>query len=226
MRESRDAESENLQLNATRAGGASGCQDGTRPVPYRGMRFLRKRTVPPRITSPRLVAPDGCTFDGQSTPTRSTPWRATSGIALRRYASGVLRAGNAPRRSRWRVVLAAALVMFLLALIDHAAMLHSETHRSHHSQAALSAAGDAFTAHADHTYLLHGSLTECHDALAAVALPRAAATLMELGVAVAVAVITAVQASLTAPFVRGPPKVPRAALAGQDLLTRFCLTRR
>lgn len=124
-------------------------------------------------------------------------------------------------------MLAAGIAMFLLTLIDHAAMLHSETHRSHHhSQALLSAAGDAFTAHADHTYLFHKSLTECHDALAAVVLPREAATLIELGVAVAVAVITAVQASLRAPFVRGPPKVPRAALAGQDLLTRFCLTRR
>lgn len=113
-------------------------------------------------------------------------------------------------------MVAAASAVFLLALIDHAAMLHSETHRSHHhSHALLPAVGGAFTADADHTHFFHGSLTEFHDALASVVLPRAATTLVELGVAVAVFVITAAQACLIAPFVRGPPKVPRAASPGK-----------
>lgn len=211
-----------------RTGAVSSCQDGTPPVPYRGMRFVWERMAPSPITSlPITACGMWITDDRRSLGRQLKPLRTISDIAHRRQASGILRAANAPWQPRWRPVIAVALAVSLLALVGHAAMLHSETHRSHHhSHALLSEVGGAFAVNVNHAHLFNGSLTECHDVLASAVLPRTGATLVDLGVAVAMVAIIASLASRVAASVRGPPEFPPAALAGQDLLRRFCLSRR
>lgn len=203
----------------------SGCHDSTQPVPSRGMRLGRKRIAPSETTSPLLTACSGSACDIRSAGKRFTPRSATFGVALHRPAPGILRA--APWRPRWRPMAAAAIAVSLVALVGHAAVLHPEAHRPHHhSHALLSEVGGAFTVSVNHAHLVNGSLTECHDVLAAAVLPRTAATFADLGVAVATLAIIAALASRVAASVRGPPHVSPIALAGQDLLRRFCLSRR
>lgn len=116
--------------------------------------------------------------------------------------------------------------MFLLLLVGHSAPLHPESHRPHHSHALLSTVGAEFAIDVDHPHLFNGSLTACHDVSATAVLPRIATTLVELGVAAAVVATLAALSSRAATSGRGPPHVVPPALAGRDLLTRFCLTRR
>ncbi|KZS69258.1 hypothetical protein A4G26_26360 [Mycobacterium kansasii] len=105
-------------------------------------------------------------------------------------------------------------------------MLHSETHTRHPAHALLSTVGGEFAVNVDHAHLFDGSSTDCHNVFATAVLPRPATTLVALGAVAALIAITAALANLVVPAGRGPPKVPITALAGQDLLSRFCLARR
>lgn len=141
-----------------------------------------------------------------------------SGSDTRRLASGI--------GPRWRSVIAVATVAFLVAMVGHSAMLHSETHAPHPPHALLSSLGGEFAVNVGHAHLSDGSSTDCHNVFATAVLPRSATTLAELGVVASAGAITAVLANLVVPAGRSPPKVLPIALTGQDLLTRFCLARR
>ncbi|WP_232009980.1 hypothetical protein [Mycobacterium intracellulare] len=66
-----------------------------------------------------------------------------------------------------------------------------------------------------------------HEAFAATVLPNSPSTaLAALGLVVAVVAIAALLAQHVVLAGRGPPRGFPAALTGQDLLTRFCLSRR
>lgn len=116
--------------------------------------------------------------------------------------------------------------MFLLLLVGHSALLHPESHPRHHSHAFLSSVGAEFAINVDHPHLFNGTLTACHDVAASAVLPRIATTLVELGVAAAVVTTLSALSRRVASSGRGPPHVVPRAVAGRDLLTLFCLTRR
>lgn len=121
-------------------------------------------------------------------------------------------------------MIAMATTVFLVVLVAHSALLHSATHRPHHAHALLSSLGEEFTANLDHAHLVNGSMTDCHEMVAAAVVPRTTTTLAALSVVAAVIGITARLARHVTPSGRGPPKAP-TALAGQNLLTRLCLAR-
>jgi hypothetical protein len=89
-------------------------------------------------------------------------------------------------------------------------------------------AGNAFTISADHPRFVDGDSSGKHpEALAAAVLPNSSSTaLAALGVVVAVVAVTAWLAQQLVRSGRGPPCGFAIALAGRDLLTRFCLARR
>ncbi|KKC05797.1 hypothetical protein AWC17_26585 [Mycobacterium nebraskense] len=127
---------------------------------------------------------------------------------------------------RWRSVIAVAAVVLLTLLVGHSALLHSKSHASHHPHALVSSLGGEFTVSANHAHLADGSLTACHDVFAAPVVTRSATTLLELGVVAAIVAAAAALTTLVAPVGRGPPRALAPVLSGQDLLTRFCLSRR
>ncbi|WP_244232281.1 hypothetical protein [Mycobacterium innocens] len=149
-----------------------------------------------------------------------------SGVRPRRRRRGIVRLRNAVGLPRWRSLIVVAMVAFLVALVGHSAMLHSETNSPHPPHVLLSSVGGEFAVNIDHAHLFDGSLSECHNVFATAAVPRSATTLVERGVVSAVVAITAALANLVVSAGRGPPKGPLTILTGQDLLTRFCLARR
>ncbi|WP_264078777.1 hypothetical protein [Mycobacterium szulgai] len=149
-----------------------------------------------------------------------------SGMRPYRARRGFVPLSNASALPRWRSMIVVATVAFLVALVGHSAMLHSESHTSHPAHALLSTLGGEFAVNADHPHVFDGSSTHCHNVFATAVLPRPATTLVALGTVAAVVAITAVLASLVISAGRGPPQGRFSALSGQDLLTRFCLARR
>ncbi|WP_241010710.1 putative copper homeostasis (lipo)protein LpqS [Mycobacterium camsae] len=127
---------------------------------------------------------------------------------------------------RWRSPAAAVLVALLVLLVGHSAMLHPESHAPHPPHALLSSLGGEVSMVIDHAHLLDGSSTDCHNELATAVLPRSSTTLVPLGVAAAVVAITTMPASLVPPAGRGPPSTFASAPVGQDISTRFCVSRR
>lgn len=121
---------------------------------------------------------------------------------------------------------AVVAAVFLLLLVGHSGLLHSESHRPHHSHALLSTVGAEFAINVDHPHLFNGSLTACHDVSASAVLPRTAATLVELGLSAGMVAPLAALSRRVATSGRSPPNVVPPALTGRDLLTRLCLTRR
>lgn len=125
-----------------------------------------------------------------------------------------------------RSMTAVATAAFLLLLLGHSALLHSETGHPHHSHALLSSVGAEFAINVDHPHLVNGALTACHDVSASAVLPRTPTILMEIGVAAAmVAIVAGVSGDATTSG-RSPPNAAPPALTGRDLLTRLCLIRR
>lgn len=132
----------------------------------------------------------------------------------------------------WRAVLtaatiAAAVAMWVLAIAGHST-LRSESLASHAPQASTTPLGNVFVINVDHPHLIGGgSSGSHHEAFAATVLPNSPSTaLAALGLVVAVVAIAALLAQHVVLAGRGPPRGFPAALTGQDLLTRFCLSRR
>lgn len=126
-------------------------------------------------------------------------------------------------RQRW---VAAAVAASLLLLCGHSAMLHSEAHAPHPPHALLSSLGGEVWVNPDHSHLLNGSVTHCHNDFATAVLPRSSTTLIQLGVATVVVAVIAMLASLVAPAGRGPPSALSWPSGGQTILTRLCVARR
>ncbi|WP_338341721.1 hypothetical protein [Mycobacterium intracellulare] len=136
-------------------------------------------------------------------------------------------------RPRWRFVaamgaIAAAVAVWVLVFGGHS-HLRSQLPASLPAHTMVSSLGSEFTVTADHLHLFNASPPAVHHYEAFVAGVLAdgpGAAVAALGVvAAAVAVVSLLwQQAMVAG--RGPPRGLPAALTGQDLLTRFCLSRR
>lgn len=132
---------------------------------------------------------------------------------------------------RWRSVVAMAIIaaasaMWVLVIGGHTQTRPDIVASDPHTLS--TSVGADVTISADHQYLADGGSSGLHpETLAAAVLPNLSSlALTALGVVVAVVAATAwlVQRLMLAG--RGPPRGFLAAVTGQDLLTRFCLSRR
>ncbi len=135
-------------------------------------------------------------------------------------------------RPRWRcvgavAVVAAAVAMWVLVFGGHSE-LRSQVPASHPGHALVASLGNEFTVNADHPHLFKGSsAAHHHEAFAIGVLPDGpAVAVAALGVVVAVVAGVGLWWQQVMLAGRGPPRGLPAVLAGQDLLTRFCLSRR
>lgn len=117
--------------------------------------------------------------------------------------------------------------MWVLATGGHAE-LRSESAASHPAHALLRSLGHEFAVTVDHPHLSSGSpAAHHHEAFATGVLPNGPAIdVAALGGVVAVVAAVGLLWQRVLLAGRGPPRGLAAALTGQDLLTRFCLSRR
>ncbi|WP_075512994.1 putative copper homeostasis (lipo)protein LpqS [Mycobacterium ostraviense] len=115
----------------------------------------------------------------------------------------------------------------MLALAGHVDILRPVSPPFHPPHPLVSSLGVESVIDIDHPHLDNGSLSAHHEAFTEVVVPNSPSTaIAALGFAAAMVVVTGLLAPLVVPAGRGPPGGFAAALTGQDLLTRFCLSRR
>ncbi|WP_083212156.1 hypothetical protein [Mycobacterium intracellulare] len=124
-------------------------------------------------------------------------------------------------------VITTAVAMWVL-VIGGDCVPRPESLASDSSHTVTTPVGGEFTIILDHPHLVDGDSWGIHpEAFAAGVLPNSSsAALAALGVVVAVVAVTAWLAQHLVLAGRGPPRGLATALTGQDLLTRFCLSRR
>ncbi|KLO44703.1 hypothetical protein ABW17_08205 [Mycobacterium nebraskense] len=124
-------------------------------------------------------------------------------------------------------LIAVAAVAWVLAVDDQCELRGPGSPASHPAHALVSSLGSEFAVvNVDHPHLWDGSSTQCPEAFATAVLPRSSTALVALGVVVAVVALAGWVAHRGVLAGRSPPGAPATPLAGQDLLTRFCLARR
>ncbi|ATO65204.1 hypothetical protein [Mycobacterium avium] len=123
---------------------------------------------------------------------------------------------------------AAWLAMWGVLIGAHSIMGHSQSSVAHPAHALVASLGGEFTVDVDHPHVSKGSAGGHHEQFTTAVLPRSGAVvaaLIALGVVAAVA-LTGGLAWCGLPAGRGPPHTPAFSVTGQDVLTRFCLSRR
>ncbi|OBF19922.1 hypothetical protein A5725_17475 [Mycobacterium kubicae] len=130
------------------------------------------------------------------------------------------------RPPRLRSLIAVAAGVWLLAAVAQCGLSRVEAHEPHPAHALFSSLGGEFAVNVDHTHIAAGSTAAHPEHFVTAALPKPATALSALGVVVAVLAATGSLAGLIARVGRGPPFALGTAYTGQDLLTRFCLSRR
>ena len=115
----------------------------------------------------------------------------------------------------------------LLALVGHhCGPQPYERQALRSSQLSISSLGDDLGVNAKQAPLPSRPSAACNHVFATASLPPATTDLIAFGAATAVVAITGLLALLVVPAGRGPPRGLASVLTGQDLLTRFCLSRR
>ncbi|KZS60513.1 putative copper homeostasis (lipo)protein LpqS [Mycobacterium ostraviense] len=132
---------------------------------------------------------------------------------------------NDCRWPRLRSLIAIAAAVGALVILGHSALMHSHAHPAHPPHPLLTSVGSEFAVNVDHPHLVDGWSSPCHQLFATPVLLRSANDLIALGAVVTATALMDSLAQRAVPTVRGPPWAP-ATLTGQDLLTRFCVTRR
>lgn len=201
------------------------------PVPYPGMGYswatAYARQAMPRLSPPRR-AHRGSSRVGDTTAAPGQPSAVARFLVRSRSGSDrpQIVSLNARRRIRLRSFIAIVAAAGTLVILGHSALMHSDSHAAHPRHPLLASLGNEFAVNVDHSHLVDGFSSECHELLATPALLRSANDLVVLGAALA---IVAFVGWLTRPLVaagRGPPWAPVATLTNEDSLTQFCVARR
>lgn len=130
------------------------------------------------------------------------------------------------RRPRLRFLVAVVAAMGMLAIAAHSDVLRPVSPATHTPHAVASSLGGEYTVTIDHAHLDNGSSAAHHPPFPATMLTKSPSTTLAAFGLVAALVAVAVSLALLVPSGRGPPRGLAGALTGQDLLTRFCLSRR
>ncbi|KQH75123.1 hypothetical protein AO501_07455 [Mycobacterium gordonae] len=132
---------------------------------------------------------------------------------------------NRGRQPSARSVIAIAAVLWLLVggVGELQRSVTAATDTAHTAAASL---GKAVAVNADHTRVDRGSSSEWPKVFATAVDPRWTTTLVALGMLALVGTVAALFADRVVPAGRGPPCGFTTARTGQDVLTRFCLSRR
>lgn len=134
-------------------------------------------------------------------------------------------AGTSPRRRLIVGTGIAAAVVWALAF-GLCGLHQAESYGAHAPDSVLASTGQRLVVHGEDASLGDGAPHGCPQQVATAVPVRSATELAVLGVVVAVVAVTGWMAPLIFSAGRGPPVTPGIALTGQDLLTRFCLSRR
>lgn len=136
-------------------------------------------------------------------------------------------------RGRWSIIAArldrrqgnVAAVVWALAF-GLCGLHQAESYGAHAPDSVLASMDQRSVVHGDNASLGDGAPHGCPQQVATAVPPRSATELAVLGVVVTVAAVTGWIAPLIVSAGRGPTVTPAIVLTGQDLLTRFCLSRR
>ena len=132
------------------------------------------------------------------------------------------------KRPPRRFVVAVAAAVAALAVVSHCGLSRSVPQPPSPAQSVLSSWGGELTAHPGQPHLVDGlPICTASKVLVTAALPRSAAiALISLGGGLAAFIGAALLTQLVVPAGRSPPRAFLSFRTGQDLLTRFCLSRR
>ncbi|MGV7301732.1 putative copper homeostasis (lipo)protein LpqS [Mycobacterium kansasii] len=141
---------------------------------------------------------------------------------------------GAAKLSRPQYVLAAAAALWMALWVvvigahnsAHGGLLHAATPTPHPPHVLVTSVGAEFTVTVDHPHAGKDSSTAHHEQFLTAVLPRSASALAALGVLAAVIAVAGGSTQFRVLAGRGPPAPVGALVAGQDLLTRLCLSRR
>ncbi|WP_456320257.1 putative copper homeostasis (lipo)protein LpqS [Mycobacterium ostraviense] len=130
-------------------------------------------------------------------------------------------------RPHLRSLVAVVSAVGMLAIAAHSDLLRPISHNSHPAHALVSSLGSEFATTLDHPHVDNGSAGTHHAAFPTAMLTKSSSTaLVALSLVSALVVVAGSLVRRAVPAGRGPPGGLAAALTGQDLLTRFCLSRR
>jgi hypothetical protein len=112
--------------------------------------------------------------------------------------------------------------------MGHSQSSVSQSSMSQPAHALVASLGGEFTVDVDHPHVGKGSSGDHHEQFTTAVLPRSGAVVAALIAlsAVAAVALTGGLARFGVPAGRGPPRAPALSVTGQDVLTRFCLSRR
>jgi hypothetical protein len=130
-----------------------------------------------------------------------------------------------PKRPGLPVFIGVAAVA-VVAVVGHCEPNMSEPRASQPPHPLLSSLGSELSVNAEHSHLVDGSSSACHEAVTTAVLPRPATASVAHGAVVTVVAVTGRQAQPAALAGRGPPAALGSAPGGQGLLKQFCLARR
>lgn len=122
------------------------------------------------------------------------------------------------------VALLAAVWMFAIAA--EAALPRADAAMPHHPHAFATSHDNAAIVQSDHPHLGTTSVPAPPEMVTAVLPPRAGTALATVALIAALIAGAALFVHLFVPTVRGPPRALAALLTGQQVVTRFCISRR
>lgn len=131
------------------------------------------------------------------------------------------------RRIVLRFAVVAIAVTWTIAVIA-AQCWTPQLHRLavHPNHPLVTAVGAEFAVNMDHAHFSDDSTPPCPQEIATAALPRTDTPVFAAEVVAAATVTPGAYDDLVVPAGRGPPRSPGLPQSGQDVLNRFCLSRR
>jgi amino acid transporter len=137
-----------------------------------------------------------------------------------------VRYNDARPRTRLLSVVALIVTFSVVAIAAEWGLPWSDTPTAHPPHALAAAPGSEFAVFADHEHIRDGSTPTAPDTFTAAVLPRLTPVLVALALIAAVVVLAGSCGRAILAAGRGPPRALATVLTGQQILARFCISRR
>lgn len=127
--------------------------------------------------------------------------------------------------SRLHAAVALIAAVWLLVVSTDGGPAQAPTITPHHPHVTATSHDAQAAVIAEHPHIGRGLAPTPREVFTAALPPRAATTLIAMGLITALVAATALLTRVVPPVMRGPPPQP-SFLAGRQLITRFCIARR